>query len=404
MTRSAIFIRRSTLVIALCAATIGLSAPFAHALSTSALGVASTSGGNTITMSNTTPATVATVTTTDAPVQGLWQMKDGTGFWGGTGSAATAFTPTVTYDQNGLGFLWNSTNPECSNVGSTVVPGTIYVCDTHPTMTFTFNREVTNPVISVADLAGGGTGASLWSDWAVQETGITMTLLSHASNFEVHSDGTSFGVIQNPGTGFTPGSGESAVNLLPDNTHPTEYGAGYGTVQLNGTFTSFTLVGTLRFTTFTSSQVTSPTTSNNGTPEGISVLLSTPGVVAHTDTQTVDFTSTFSGNAVISGNTAGVTYSVPTQPACGTIAMNSDGSYSFDAGAGVSTCTFTYEVCSSSDPTDCATSTITLLASNTTLPQTGSSSWRMSIVATMILSCGVALVAYARTIRRRLRA
>lgn len=395
-------VSRVTAAVLMMATAIGACGVVAHAVSTGSLGVASTTGSNTITMNNTTPATVATVTTTGGPVQGLWQMKDGVGYWGGTGSAATAYTPVETYDQNGLGFLWFSTNSECSNIGVNVTPGTVYVCDTHPTITFTFNRQVTNPVISVADLAGGGTGASLWSDWALQESGITMTLISHAANFEVHSDGTSFGVIENPGTGFTPGSNQSAVNLLPDATHLAEFGAGYGTVQLNGTFSSFTLVGTLRYYTFDASQVTSPTSTNAGTPEGISILLSTPGVTALPDTQTISFASTYSGSALIVGNSSDVTYSVPDQPSCGSVTMSEDGSYTFDAAPSVDSCTFTYQVCSSSDSEDCATSLITLTSDGVALPQTGSGMRDTSVLAVLLVTCGFVAVLHARRIHRRL--
>ena len=373
----------------------------AGAVSPNAIGVALTSGSTaTITMSNTSPTTVATVTTTDAPIQGLWQMSEGTGFWGGTGSAADAYTPTIVHDSDGVGLLWNSSNPECSNVTGTLVAGDAYECDTHPTITFEFNREVTNPVISIADLAGGGTVASLYSDYALIESGYTLTLLSHVSNFEVHADGTSFGTINPPGTGFNK-SGASAVNLLPTSGTPDQYGAGYGSVQINGTMTSVSFRITLHYRNFSGTEVTSPITYNDPTPEGVSILMAVPGIVAHPDTQPIDKNKPYEGSAAITNNSGESTYSVPTQPSCGSVVMNEDGTYTFTANSTMGTsCTFTYQMCSTADPEDCVTSDITLTADGTGLPQTGSASNRMLWVGVLFLASGTLAMMRSRAYRR----
>ena len=373
----------------------------AGAVSINAIGVAVSSGSSaTITMSNTSPSTVATVTTTDAPIQGTWQMSEGTGFWGGTGSAATAYTPTIVHDSNGVGLLWNSSQSVCSNVTGTLIPGTSYECATHPTVKFDFSREVTNPVISIADLAGGGSTATLFSDYELIEPGFTLTLLSREANFEVHSDNVSFGTINPPGTGFNQ-SGESAVNLLPSPAYPNRYGAGYGSIQINGTMTSVSFRITLRYRTFSSSEVSSPIDYNDTIPEGVSILMAVPGIVAHPDTQSIDKTKPYAGSAAIANNSGESTYSIPSQPSCGSVAIDDSGSYTFTANSTMtSECTFTYQMCSTADPTDCVTSNITLTADGTELASTGGSLPRETWLGAFLLLSGILVLVRSRAYRR----
>lgn len=381
-------------------AAVAIGSRGAGAVSVNAIGVAVSSGSTaTITMSNTSPSTVATVTTTDAPIQGTWQMSEGTGFWGGTGSAATAYTPTIVHDSDGVGLLWNSSQPVCSNVTGTLIPGTSYECVTHPTVKFDFSREVTNPVISIADLAGGGTTATLFSDYELVEPGYTLTLLSHVSNFEVHSDGVSFGTINPPGTGFNK-SGESAVNLLPSVAFANRYGAGYGSIQINGTMTSVSFRITLRYRTFSSTEVTSPIDYNDPTPEGVSILMAVPGIVAHPDTQKIDKATPYSGSAAVTDNSGESVYSIPAQPSCGAVSMEESGSYTFTANSTMNTeCTFTYQMCSVADPTDCVTSEITLMADSTGLASTGSSLLKETWVGALCIVMGLLVLVRSRSYR-----
>jgi hypothetical protein len=265
---------------------------------------------------------------------------------------------------------------------------------------FDFSREVTNPVISIADLAGGGTTATLYSDYELVEPGYTLTLLSHVSNFEVHSDKVSFGTINPPGTGFNQ-SGESAVNLLPNPTYTDRYGAGYGSIQINGTMTSVSFRITLRYRTFSSSEVTSPIDYKDATPEGVSILMAVPGIVAHPDTQAIDKTKPYTGSAAVTDNSGESVYSIPAQPSCGSVSMDESGSYTFTANSTMNTeCTFTYQMCSVADPTDCVTSEITLTADGTGLASTGGSLIRETWLGALFLVTGLLVLARSRAYRR----
>ena len=128
-----------------------------------------------------------------------------------------------------------------------------------------------------------------------------------------------------------------------------------------------------------------------------------PDVNANPATHTIDTTKPYSGSAIIDGNTSGATYSVPTQPSCGNVEMAADGTYTFTANSTMSgDCTFTYQVCSTTDTTDCTTADITL--SGTGLAFTGFRSSSTLLVASFFVVAGGAFMMAASRYRRRLRA
>lgn len=326
--------------------------------------------------------------------------------WTSTAGAANssgAFTPSSVLGTYGVGMGWNSGDSFCSGMPSTVVAGTTYSC-TPQTVTFTFSAPVTNPVINVANLAGGGTYGSFWSGYTLRDAG-SLVLLSSAGNFHLTPDARGFGVINPPGTGFTPSdfTHYQAYDLLPSTTKPGLYGAGNGAVQVMGTFTTLTFDVNLSYRNFTVAEDGAGNTNKQNYPEWVEFVpvagLGLAPVVANPQNQVTNVDTQYTGTAAISGNSAGTIYSVTVNPSHGSVTMNADGSFTYVPNNGYTgTDVFTYKLCDPNDATNCATSTVTL---NIGLALTGFNQMPYWMFSFALISLGSVMVLGTRIPKRR---
>lgn len=127
------------------------------------------------------------------------------------GGQAGDFTSTGLVTEPGVR-LWTSNNGCVANV----------LCENRGTLTISFSKPLTNPIISFAGLGGRSNGIS-WSELELLTPGVTITGLS----------GTNLN-ITNGGTYIGPFPGQA-----PDvNCHGTPYPAVCGSLQINGTVSS----------------------------------------------------------------------------------------------------------------------------------------------------------------------
>lgn len=208
---------------------------------------------------------IQTAALLDASLQDQWQQTLAadvlTGGWGGTatgvGATTSAAVPVVvnisfggstgdvevrnitntsmsttgffsnTSVQGAVGlyseFMWDRT-PESGETDAAFDAGTI-------TVTISFDQPVVNPIIHIDKLGGSGGGISNSSQWTVQNPGATLTKLAGTDHLEVSS--TSYRRTPNM---VTADSG--AANW------DGSLGTAAGSIQVNGIYTSLTLVGT----------------------------------------------------------------------------------------------------------------------------------------------------------------
>lgn len=336
---------------------------------------------------------------------GTAPMGANIGFWGGVGDTSTAFTPnTIDGTQSSTWWTGWSNESECSNLPSTMTPGQVYPCSGKQTVTIAFSTPTSNPILNIADLAGGGYTSTIYSDWVLDTPGATLSLLSHSGNFEVHANGTSFGTIEPPGTGFVPGTPLQAVDLMPNATHPTKYGSGYGAVMVQGTFTEVKFTITYNYRNFSATEVTTPSTTNTNNPEGVALLVSIPAnqliAVNQNLTPTRTASGTYTGTLAVSDNSGGVTYSLAAAPSHGTVTVNADGTFAYSPTAGYAgTDTFTYKICDTNVPTNCVTATATLTISS--LANTGSNETHFALLGVVALVIGSGLLMGIKVRSRR---
>ena len=271
----------------------------ANAVVTGDQGVPSSNTSFTWNFAGTSPAVTATFAGTPSAnmknKSNFSQWSLGNTTWSSLQLDANPYTPESVFGATnyGLGMGWDSTDSLCTSTlpaNGSIVPGTIYNCAPQ-TVTLTFSNPVTDPVINVTNIAGGGTYATLWSTYQLREPG-TIVLRSKMGNFAVSNDARGFGVINPPGTGFDASSAVryQKFDVLPNTAKPTLYGAGYGAIQIIGTFTTLTFDVTLNYLNFTNSQLASPnvqTTNRSQVPEwvaftpalGVAALASAPAAV-----------------------------------------------------------------------------------------------------------------------------
>ena len=238
------------------------------------------------TFPNTSPSVTATVTATNTFMVSQDKME---AWRSRTTDISSAFSPTSTFRKDASIYAWATHVGRCGIYETAATPGVIYPCLNKEEVKITFSRAVENPVLNINDLSGGhldGTN-SIFSDYRLVEDG-SLAQLGAAGNFEVHSDKKSFGVIATPGTGFTGVAGQMAADLLPSGAYPNAYGAGYGSVQVLGTFTTVTFEVTLKYVNFTVAPATTPATPIRSTvgavAEGIAIIPSL-GIQPYTPTE-----------------------------------------------------------------------------------------------------------------------
>ncbi|NBU37618.1 MAG: hypothetical protein EBS32_05205, partial [Actinobacteria bacterium] len=114
------------------------------------------------------------------------------------------------------------------------------MCMNRGTLTISFSKPVSNPVVSFAGWGGGSGSSVAWSEMELLTPGVTVTALS-GTNMHVINSGTYVEpTVKNPSTGCHSTSGFGATAQ-----------AGCGSLQVNGTVTSVSFqinLGTVRGT------------------------------------------------------------------------------------------------------------------------------------------------------------
>lgn len=395
--------------------SIAVSVAIVAVLAIPSVSVAATAGGyggvpdgavsDTYTFPGYSPATTATLGVTDGQllyVSDFDTWGGGMNTWGWDGiNVNDSFFPASVAETYGLGAGWQAGDSECDNIPSTVVLGQVYECSVHPTVTFTFDQPTTNPIINVSNLAGGGSFGSLWSDYSLQESG-TLHKLSSTGNIEVHSNGTSFGVIKAPGTGFDGTVDRNSFDTYPNASQPNMYGAGYGAFMVEGTFTTITFDVTLYYSNFSEGSQTYPiTTEKQNYGEWIEFLPTVGAMFAFPQVQTTPVNTDYSGSAVVGGNSQGI-YSIAEGPSHGTVTMNEDGTFLYTPLHGYTgQDVFTYQICDSGSM--CVESTVTItIEADETLASTGVDSFIIGVFGTSAIALGIAVLFFSTRRRRTL--
>lgn len=295
---------------------------------------------------------------------GAWCMKlNPCGYWGGVNTYApeSPFTPSSVENTNGITVFFaaygnGTTKPPsaCSNLPTALAPngspGDNFNCGQVATVTFTFNRPITDPVMQLFNLGGnrgyGAFGVSAYSNWTVT-SGQTLTLDDSLGNIML--DDSRIQVI-------TP---SNSLSMSPS-------GTGAGSFTVHGTFT------TLAFNVGMNLQNQDPGGPMNlnpadagleFVPEAVAFQFSTSG------TATIyDYSWTTSPNTPVSknlneANSPGLVYTTTpvTPPANGQVVLNANGTYTYTPNNGFyGTDSFAYQGCSTASPPQCATRTVTI--------------------------------------------
>ncbi|MCP5441413.1 MAG: DUF4347 domain-containing protein, partial [Chromatiaceae bacterium] len=113
--------------------------------------------------------------------------------------------------------VWDS-NPEMSTSSAQSDAGTA-------TVTFTFDKVVTNPILHIDRLGGSASSQANSSEWTVTTAGATLTKLAGVGHFQVDADKFYRALVGTP-------NNNSEASADPN------LGTAAGSVQINGTFTS----------------------------------------------------------------------------------------------------------------------------------------------------------------------
>lgn len=406
----------ATLLGAVVIVVLGIGVNGAFAVGSGTVGTPPNASSTQFNFAGYSPTTTATLTANKALVltqSAFSSWGGGMQDWdsGGSINIASAFTPSSIHGTYGMGLDWQTNNRDsgyrvCTGLTPPLNPGTVYTCETDASFTLTFTNPVTNPVINVTNLAGGRLDSSLWSDYSLAGPG-SLLLLGKAGNFEVHSDGKSFGVIQKPGTGRLASDSWGPTNLYPTSSYPNRYGSGNGSVMVVGTYSSVTFNVTLKYYNFEASQYTPTVNVLMDQTEWIEIVptIGVPissQVVANPQSQVTPLDTVYSGSAVVLGNSPATRYSVVSNPSHGSVALNADGTFAYTPNTGYTgTDVFTYKLCDPNDATNCASSTVTITIGTLSLATTGYRYLPYWVFGSSILGLGLAMLIAGKAPRRR---
>lgn len=217
-------------------------------------------GGATLNYSDGTTISFSATNTTSTSALKMYQVFSGEDpQWGGHGNYTNAYTdPAIATTTgstnsgvNGVTGLWTdwATTQGTGDCGASLVPtttGVVKTCAGISTITFTFSRPITDAILHIGNLGGtsnyiGGSNRTIaFGSWGTLHltSGQTVTQLASAGNFQ--------------GSGSTI---TAATPVLDYNLGSA--GVGSGSVQVNGTYSSITMVLDLNMTMVSPTWVTS---------------------------------------------------------------------------------------------------------------------------------------------------